>query len=339
MADGTEATARWPQTVAVIGAGAMGSIYGSAFQRAGARTTLVDRREDHVAAINESGLAVEQGGTDHKTEIAARRDADGLQADLVIVLVGSDSTRSVAETAARTAGPTGAVITLQNGIGNAEALAECVPHDQLIVGSTYNSGAYLGPGRVAHTNVGPTIIGSYEHGVRPRDTALAERMSEMGFPTTTAEEVMGHVWLKFTLNCALNPVCAATGFRPGEVMRTPPARALLDSIVDEIVAVVDAKGMAIPVSDLRHYILEHAFTRYNRPSMLQHVEAGIRPELSSLNDALVAEADALGVRADANRTLSKLVYAISERHRARREAPQLDEAALEAAAQKEVFTG
>lgn len=324
----------WPSCVAVVGAGAMGSVVGAAFAAAGTATALIDRRADHIAAIASDGLHVTGVPGDRHVHPRAARTPEGIgPADLVVVL--TDSTGAAADSARALLAPDGVVLTLQNGIGNAEILAAALPDHAVVVGSTYNSAAFLAPGRVLHSNAGDTVIGSLEGPLLPIHHQLAERLCAIGLATEAKADVMGHVWLKFALNCALNPLSAATGLRPGEVYRTESARALLAIILDEIAAVTMARGIALPVPDLRAYILDHARTRYNKPSMLQHVEAGLRPELGSLNEALVAEGERLGVATPGNRLLALTVAAIAERHRKRLEQPQLDEAALEAEARAE----
>ena len=97
------------------------------------------------------------------------------------------------------------------------------------------------------------------------------------------------------LNCAINPVCALTGLRPGEVARHPPTARLMERLLDEVLAVAAAKGIRLPEADLRSHVLNHAFERYNRPSMLQHVQSGRRTEIEALNGALVREARMFGI--------------------------------------------
>ena len=141
----------WPTRVAVVGAGAMGSVLGAAFAAAGTPTVLVDRRADHVAAIAADGLRVSGVPGARHVRPEAATAADGLApADLVVVLTGSASTRAAAETARALLAPDGVALTLQNGIGNAEILEEVIRDHPVVVGSTYNSAAYLGPGRVLH---------------------------------------------------------------------------------------------------------------------------------------------------------------------------------------------
>lgn len=329
-------TIDWPGRVAVVGAGAMGSVLGAAFAAAGVPTVLIDRRAEHVAAIAAGGLFVSGVPGERHVRPEAATSADGIvPADLVVVLTDSASTRAAAETARALLAPDGLVLTLQNGIGNGEILEAAIRDRPIVVGSTYNSAAYLGPGRVLHSNAGETVIGALSGPLLPVHRHLAACLTALGFPTAASPDVAGHVWLKFALNCALNPVAAATGLRPGEIYRIASARALTETILDEIAAVIAARAIRLPVADLGAYVLDHARTRYNRPSMLQHVEAGLEPELGALNEALMAEGARLGVPTPVNRAIAQLVRAVAERHRRRRVEPALDEAALEAAARAE----
>lgn len=327
----------WPNHVVVVGAGAMGAMLGAAFAAHGTSVTLIDRRTDHVAAIEKNGLLVTGVPGERRVHPRATTSPEGVApADLVLVLTDSAATREAARIAGAVLADGGVVLTLQNGIGNGEALSEVLPGRTVAVGSTYNSAAYVGPGHVAHTNLGGTVLGDLAGPIGPVHRRVAARLAAIGFPAEAIPDVAGHVWQKFSLNCALNPVAAATGMRSGEIYRYPPARALLEEILAEIEAVLEAKGLVLPAGNLTAHVLEHAHKRYNRPSMLQHVEMGLEPELGALNEALIAEAERLGVPTPANRTLCRIVRSIAERNRRRAVEPQIDEAALEAAALAEL---
>jgi 2-dehydropantoate 2-reductase len=119
--------------------------------------------------------------------------------------------------------------------------------------------------------------------------------------------------MKFVLNVAINPVSAITGLRPGEIARTEPARRLLERALDEALMVVAAKGIALPDRDPRAAVLDHAFERYNRPSMLQHIEQGRRTEIDALNGALLAEARMLGIACPINEAIVLIVKSLEAR--------------------------
>jgi 2-dehydropantoate 2-reductase len=322
--------------IAVIGAGAMGSVFGARLQSPGVALVLFDINEAHIQAIRARGLALGDADGERRVTIDATADiAEVTDADLALVLVDCNATTEIAPLLPGVLTKDGIALTLQNGIGNVEALAAVLGPQRVVAGSTFNSAAFIAPGHVRHTNVGPTVIGMPEGPPTERVRALAAQLSAAGFPTVASDNAMGHVWSKFVLNCAINPVSALTGLRGGEIVRHPPTARLLEHLLDEVLAVAAAKGIRLPDADLRSHVLDHAFERYNRPSMLQHVESGRRTEIEALNGALVREASALGIAVPYNEAIWAAVSGIDARHARERLTPHLDEATLEAAARRE----
>lgn len=326
--------------IAVIGAGAMGSTFGAHFAQAGETVVLFDHDTAHVAAIVDNGLTFSGPDGESHLRLPATSDESAIgRADMALVLVDSAATASVAPIVSRILAADGFALTLQNGIGNVEALSETLGAERVVGGCTYNSAAKLAAGHVLHSNVGETVIGELDGRLTPRAEGLAELFARAGLPIAVSDNVMGHIWMKFVLNVAINPVSAVTGLRPGEIARTPSARQLLEALLDEVLAVVAAKGITLPDDDPRGDVLDHAWERFNRPSMLQHVEAGRVTEIGALNGALLREARALGLRCPFNQAITLTVEAIQARNDRRRQQPELDEAALEAAARAEPRPG
>ena len=106
---------------------------------------------------------------------------------------------------------------------------------------------------------------------------------------------MSLIWTKFALNCSVNALAAATGLRAGEFSRVPATDRLQHILLDEILAVARAKGITLTDPDFRAKVKTHSWNKYNRPSMLQHVESGRRTEIDALNARLVEEGRRLGV--------------------------------------------
>ncbi len=319
--------------IAMIGAGAMGSMFGARFATAGAEVVLYDLDEASVAAVTADGLAVATPTGDIHVRVAATGDPLAIGGvDFAVVLVDSNATATAARTIAMALPPQAYALTLQNGIGNVETLVAALGAHRVVAGTTYNSAARLGAGKVLHSNVGETTIGELDGTMSDRIAALADLFRRAGLPVAISDNVLGHVWMKFVLNAAINPVAAVTGMRPGEIVRSEPARRLLEGVLDEILMVIAAKGVHLPEDDPRGAVLDHAFERYNRPSMLQHVEEGRRTEIDALNGALLAEAGRLGIACPVNETIVLAVKAIEARAASRRVSPALDEAALEASA-------
>ena len=131
-------------------------------------------------------------------------------------------------------------------------------------------------------------------------------------------------------NCAINALCATTGLRLGELARLPELDAFQDRVIDEILAVVAAKGITLADPDLRATVKRHCRRKFSKPSMLQHVEAGKRTEIDALNGALVREARALGLATPYNEALVALLKGRELHQRRALHEPDLDYAAWEA---------
>lgn len=322
--------------ITVIGAGAMGGIYGGRLALAGHTVAFIDSRAEHVETIRRDGLALEGIGGERVLRVAAHTGPDGmLPADLVIVFTDANGTADAAQSAARLLAPDGIALTLQNGIGNVEALTAVLGADRVLAGVSMNSGMSPGPGRVRHTNAGSTSIGELDGTPTARVKALADAFTAAGLETRVVGDPLAMIWSKFVLNCGVNAISAITGLRLGEVARTPEVDALQDHMIDEILAVVAAKGVRLDDPDPRGSIKKICRLRYNKPSMFQHLEAGRRTEIDAINGALVREARALGIPVPYNEAV---VAIVKGQERSRRQAlhePPIDYAALEAAAARE----
>jgi 2-dehydropantoate 2-reductase len=316
--------------ITVIGAGAMGGSYGGLLAVAGHEVRLIDAWAAHVDAINRDGLRVDGVRGDQRVPVAASTDPIGDGAELAIVFVDANNTAAAAETARRVLGADGCAITFQNGIGNVEQLQAALGAERVLGGSSMCSAAALGPGHVRLTHLGKTSIGETDGVVRPRTTRLAEILEDAGFETAVVPDVMAVIWEKFALNCCINAITATTGLRTGEMARLPELDAFQDSIIAEVMTVTRAKGIRLPTSDLPAKIKAQCRKKFNKPSMLQHVEAGRRTEIDALNGALLREAAALGIATPYNDALVALLKG-RELHQMRRvHEPDLDYAAWEA---------
>jgi 2-dehydropantoate 2-reductase len=316
--------------ITVVGAGAMGGSYGALLAVAGHEVQLIDAWQAHVEAIDREGLRVDGALGEHRVRLPASTGPIAAGADMVIVFVDANNSAAAAETVARVLAPDGFAITFQNGIGNVERLQAALGKARVLGGSSMCSAASRGPGHVALTHLGRTTIGETDGAVRPRTEALAAALNGAGFETELAPDIMAVVWEKFALNCCINAIAASTGLRGGEITRLPELDAFQDRIIDEVMAVTHAKGIRLPTPDLPAKIKAHSRRKFNKPSMLQHVEAGRRTEIDALNGALLREAAALGIEVPCNEALVALLKG-RELHQMRAiHEPDLDYAAWEA---------
>lgn len=321
----------------VIGSGAMGGIYGGLLFRAGADVTLIDTRKNHVDHVRRHGLKVEGMRGNHIIHVPMQEGLEGLvPADLAIIFTDTNNTSEAAESARRILKPEGFALTLQNGIGNVETLVAALGKERVTAGVTMNSGAHPELGRVLYTNVGMTSLGELDGRTSARIQTVADLLNKAEIPTEVIDDPMAQIWTKFVLNCGVNALAAASGLRSGEIYRTPAMKALQGHIIDEILQVVQGKGIRLLEADPKKKIVEHCRLRYNKPSMMQHIEQGRQTEIDSLNGALLREGEALGLSLPYNEALVGLIKGIERsRRQLLHEAPR-DYAKLEQEALAEV---
>jgi 2-dehydropantoate 2-reductase len=320
----------------MIGSGAMGGLYGGLLVRAGYDVTLIDPREDHIGKIKTEGLTIEGMRGTHVIRVAAQRDGASLSpADLAIIFTDANATSEAARLAKQLLKPDGFALTLQNGIGNVEALVAELGQQRVIAGVSMNSAANPASGRSAYTNVGMTSIGELDGRNTQRVKQVADMLNKAEIPTEIIPDPMNWIWGKFVLNCGINALTAITGLRSGEIYRTPEVSALQDRVIDEIMAVVERKQLKLPEKNPRQKIKDHCRVRYNKPSMMQHIEQGRRTEIDVLNGALVREAKSLGIAVPYNEAVVAVVKGLEKSRRQALHEPPRDYKKLEEEAEKE----
>lgn len=295
---------------AIIGAGAMGGTLAAEAAAAGHEVTVVDVAAPLLQQVREHGITVDTPQGRIVSDIRAVTDVnDAGDIDIAIVFVKAAHTPTVAAALSSAIGPDTAVLTLQNGWGNADVLAEQVPGDQLVVGVTYNSCTVRGVGHTVHTGRGPTFVGSYR-----TDTATthAERvaafLNTVDWQSEHTSTVRTEIWKKLILNAATLPTAGLTGLTAGELGQPGPMLDLVDAIIAEAVAVADAQQLGIDLDEriqTVHTVLEGAGK--GKASMLQDVEARRTTEIETINAAVVRAGDAHGVPVELNRTMVALI--------------------------------
>jgi len=324
----------------IIGAGAMGGLYGGRLALAGHQVAFIDANPDTVAAIRKDGLRLDGVGGKHRIKAPAAADASGLddgmhRADVALIHTDTNNTRSGAEQAAAVLDDDGFAVTLQNGIGNVETLLDVLGEGRVAGGISYHSAAAPAPGRSLHTNDGTTFVGELDGSRSARIEALAAALAETGMTVEISERIEAVIWTKFLVNCAVNPLAAITGLRVGEIASTPEANTFQDRILDEAMRVINAKGIRLTYDDPVAAIKRLTGRSYNKPSMLQHMEQGRPTEIDALNGALVREGRAMGVATPFNEALTLLVKSRNRHMIQALHGEPIDYQALEEAAQAE----
>jgi 2-dehydropantoate 2-reductase len=295
--------------IAVVGSGAMGSIFGAGFAEAGHDTVLVDVAKPLVDKVRADGVTiVGKDGAERNVRVEATTDAASVgPCDLVVFFVKCYHTASAAETARPLVGENTVVASLQNGWGNGDVLAAAYDPSHVAVGVTYNSGTVLELGKVAHPGVGPTHVGAFADGTETAKP-LEDALSSAGFEVHTSTHIRTDIWKKLILNAATLPTAAIPGMNAAALTAHTEMHDLVSEVGREAVAVARAKGYDIDEQervDYIHSLLEKAGP--TRGSMLQDFEAGRQTEIDVINGAVVRVGEETGTPTSLNRALVALV--------------------------------
>jgi len=294
--------------VAVVGAGAMGSLFGGLLAEAGAEVWLIDIWEAHMDAVNQRGLEIEREGQTRTVYLQATTDPGVVEkCDLVIVFVKSTHTGDAALTAKKIAGHKGLVLTLQNGMGNADRIAQDVDPLNVIAGTTSYGATMLGPGKIRHAGIGLTTIGMWHNGDADKVETVAAFFTEAGIETEVAADVRSIVWGKLLINVGINAITALTGIKNGELLDLEATVDLSRAAVEEAIAVAKAQHIDVRKDVVAHVLEVARATGGNRSSMGQDVDNRRLTEIGAINGVVVKEAERLGMPAPVNRTLMALV--------------------------------
>ncbi|WP_322102737.1 2-dehydropantoate 2-reductase [Paraburkholderia sp. J41] len=296
--------------VAVMGAGAVGCFYGGMLARAGHEVVLIGRAQ-HVEAIAREGLRLEAQQFDERIgapRLTASTEAAAVAgAQLVLFCVKSTDTESAGESIKPYLGAQTLVLTLQNGVDNADRLRGVIANE-VAAAVVYVATEMAGPGHVRHHGRGELVIEPSS-----ASASVARALIEAGVPTDISPNVRGALWAKLIVNCAYNALSAITQLPYGRLVQGAGVNAVMQDVFDECVAVARADGVALPPE------IEGAIERIAKTmpgqysSTAQDLARGKRSEIAHLNGYVVARGTALGVRTPANRLLQTLVRLVEDK--------------------------
>jgi 2-dehydropantoate 2-reductase len=297
--------------IAVMGAGAVGCYYGGMLARAGHDVTLIGRAQ-HVEAVRKGGLRVETKAFDERVRMHASEDSSAVQgAKLVLFSVKSPDTEGAGAALAPYLEPDAAILTLQNGVDNAERLAATLARD-VIPAVVYVATEMAGPGHVKHNGRGELVIGP-----SPRSPDISARIAAAfgaaGVPVEISDNVIGALWAKLIVNCAYNALSAITQLPYGRLVQGAGVPEVMTDVVDECLAVAHAAGVKVP-GDMYAAVPRIA---YGMPaqfsSTAQDLSRGKPTEIDHLNGFVVRKGEALGVPTPVNRLLLALVKLLEKK--------------------------
>ncbi len=321
--------------ICMLGSGALGSTLGGALAEGGNDVWLIDAWKEHVDAINDRGLTLRTGGVDRTVKVNARTSADGIgPADLVVVLVKSFHTREAIGQAAAIIGPDTAVMSLQNGLGHEEILAEVAGKQHVLAGKTYAGGVLLGPGLVAASTAGKsTYIGELDGRSSGRATRIAETFTDAGLATKVSANIMGTMWDKLLINIATGALSGITRLAYGGLYSLPEVRGCALAAVEEAIQVAGALGVKLSseLPDDAWMLAAQGLPDDFKTSLLQSIESGAPTEIDFINGAVVRWGERTGIATPVNRTLVACVKGIELCAKLRAGAPARQSHGMESA--------
>ncbi|MFC5997003.1 ketopantoate reductase family protein [Pseudonocardia hispaniensis] len=297
--------------IAVIGCGAMGSVYAGRLAAAGNPVLAIDRWEEHVARIAEHGLRITGPDMDRRIGLRAATTIPDEPMDLVILAVKAADVGAAARQALRLLGNHTVVLTIQNGLGAADVVANVVGAERLAVGIASGFGASLrGPGHAHHNAMRALRIGAYGSLAAPAVEQVARTWRGAGFDAEAVADIAAMQWEKLICNVAYSAPCALTGLTVGEVMDDPDIGPISRAAATEAWRIAQACGIAVPVTDPVRHVRDFGACMPNaKPSALLDHEARRVSEIDVINGAVPHQAARIGQEAPVNATLTALVRA------------------------------
>jgi len=300
--------------ICFLGAGALGSSLGGVLTEAGVDVYLIDPWAVHVEAMARDGLRLREGTEERVVKVRAATDCRGIgPADLIVVVVKSYNTRAAIEQAGPIVGDKTIVLSLQNGLGNEDLLAEVVGKARVLGGRTYAGGVLLGPGHVLTGRKGKqTYIGEMDGTVTDRVRQITQVFTQAGLETLISPNIMEMIWDKLLINSATGALAGITRLPYGELYKLPDLMACGVAAVAEGMAVAQAGGMQLSITDPKAVWFKAAegLPAAFKPSMLQDVEKGARTEIDFINGAIVREGEKFHIQTPVNRVLVACIKGI-----------------------------
>ncbi|MCI9534237.1 MAG: ketopantoate reductase family protein [Lachnospiraceae bacterium] len=302
--------------IAVIGAGAMGSIYGGHLSLHN-DVYLIDTNQTVVDHINQNGLILQEDGKDVTYHPTAVTSTQGIEpVDLVILFVKSLFSKAALSNNQGIIGPNTYLMTLQNGSGHEDILAEFAPESRIIIGTTEDNGAVLGLGHVRRGGSGKTNIGMLTEDKENFLAKLKECLDSCGFQGNIHENIRQLIWNKLFTNVSLSAVTGVLQVPMGFIAGNEHAWAITKQLIHEAVAVAHGLGLEADEEDITEKVRQ---TSLGSPEGITSICADLRDgrktEVNTISGSVVRASKKCGVPAPTHEMIVELVHAMEERSR------------------------
>lgn len=297
--------------IAILGAGAMGSVIGALLHEAGNIVTLIDVSRPAIEAVSSNGLIIaDKAGNKRvvRVHITDRPASIGV-VDLLIVFVKCYQTVDAVKSVLPIIAPETTVLSLQNGWGNGPRIAQLVGAERVVLGVCYHSATVLAPGHVLHAGQGKTFVGELDGSARPRLHTIAKTFNDAGVGTEVSGEVMKEIWSKLALNVATLPPSSTVRITADRLLDAPEMRELMKDLLHEVVAVANAQNIPLDFDERWEAItgLLSKLAPGTKGSMYQDIENRRRTEIDVMCGAIVEAGARLNIPTPCNRAMVSLM--------------------------------
>jgi len=297
----------------IIGPGALGGLIACLLTEAGVDVWLLDHRSERAEFINRRGFMLEDAHGERRVrvKVTVRPDLTA-EAELILVCVKAYQTEAALLKVAPYLSAEARVLTLQNGLGNLEALAKACGAGRVWAGVTAQGATELGLGHIRHAGSGDTVFGAaFGSADEKRLAEAAELFTAAGLNSRVETDVQALIWSKLIVNIGINPLTAVTRLRNGQLLEYPGSVGVMEQLVKEAVDVARSSGIRLLYPDPLERVREVArVTSGNISSMLQDVLAKRRTEIDYINGAIVKEGAKVGLATPVNESMAGLVRTI-----------------------------
>jgi len=298
--------------IAVVGAGAMGSVYAGLLGDAGNEVWAVDIWKEHIEAIHDQGLRVEGKSGDRTVRIKATIHPEDVgTCDLIVIATKAMHVESAARSIKSLIGVETSVLTIQNGLGSFEKVAAALGEERVTIGVAGGFGASIkGPAHVHHNGMELIRLGELNGPVTPRLLLIESVWSDAGFNVKAYDDIKRMVWEKLICNVCFSGICTVSESQIGQVLEDSELWKIAKGCAEEAYKVALAKGIRLSFNEPVPYVLAFGQKMPRaRPSMLlDHIE-GRGSEIEAINGAIVREGTANGVPTPFNSVITSLVLA------------------------------
>lgn len=298
--------------IVIVGPGAMGCLFAAGLSRIKEEAWILDKSRQNAQILNQNGICVESATGTIKTQVKATENVQDIGAvDLAIVCVKSFHTKQAILQLKPAITKNTKILTLQNGIGNIEVIAELAGEDKVIGGVTSEGATWLDTGKIRHAGKGETIIGMIDGKTPVEMRSIREILNKAGFSTKMSRDIKGLLWSKLIINSGINALSALTGLPNGKLIEVESSKKILREAVTEAVRIAKRKRIKLIYDDpLAKVEAVCESTSKNISSMLQDILRKKRTEIDYINGVIVRLGQELSIPVPVNTMLVDLVKSV-----------------------------